>query len=65
MAERAYNPTKVNTEDSIPGEYQRHSKVFSEQEATHFPPLRPWDHKIKLTQDAPELINRKIYPLLQ
>jgi hypothetical protein len=53
MAEKAYNPTMVNTEESILEEYQRHKKVFSEQEAMHFPLQRPWDHHIKLTKDTP------------
>jgi hypothetical protein len=38
MAKKAYNKDKVNTEQTIPPEYQRHNKVFSEQEATCFPP---------------------------
>ena len=38
MAEKAYDKDKVNTEQTIPPEYQRHDKVFSEQEATRFPP---------------------------
>jgi hypothetical protein len=38
MAEKAYDKDKVNTEQMIPPEYQRHDKVFSEQEATRFPP---------------------------
>ena len=63
MAEKAYDKDKVNTEQTIPPEYQRHEKVFSEQEATRFPPPRPWDHRIKLTSDAPATINGKIYPL--
>jgi hypothetical protein len=41
------------------------TKVFSEQEAAHFPPPRTWDYHIKLTKDALELINSKIYPLPQ
>jgi hypothetical protein len=65
MAEKAYDPTKVNTEDIIPKEYQPHKKVFSEQEAAHFPPPRPWDHCIKLNNDASTEINGKIYPLPQ
>jgi hypothetical protein len=28
-----------------------------------FPPPQPWDHRIKLTNDAPATINGKIYPL--
>jgi hypothetical protein len=65
MAEKAYDPTKVNTKAMIPEEYLQHKKVFSEKEAAHFPPPRPWDHKIKLTTDAPETINGKIYPIPQ
>jgi hypothetical protein len=65
MAEKAYDPMKVNTEETIPPKYLQHKKVFSEQEATRFPPLQPWDHKIKLTDNAPQTINGKIYPLPQ
>jgi hypothetical protein len=63
MAKKAYDKDKVNTEQTIPPEYQQHDKVFSEQEATCFPPPRPWDHQIKLTNHAPATINGKIYPL--
>jgi Reverse transcriptase (RNA-dependent DNA polymerase) len=63
MSEKAYNNTKVNTEQTIPTEYQQHAKVFSETEATRFPPSRPWDHQIKLTNDAPTTINGKVYLL--
>jgi hypothetical protein len=65
MAEKAYNSSKVNTEETIPPKFARHKKVFSEQEAKHFPPKRPWDHRINLTNDAPEQINGKIYLLSQ
>jgi hypothetical protein len=34
-----------------------------ETEATRFPPPRPWDHQIKLTNDAPTTINGKVYLL--
>jgi len=27
------------------------------------PPHRPWDHKIELTPNAPNVINSKVYPL--
>ena len=46
----------------IPPEYQRHAKVFSEEEANRFPPSRPWDHAIELKDGAPKAINCKIYP---
>jgi hypothetical protein len=38
MAEQYHDETKVNTESTIPEEYQQHTKVFSEQEASRFPP---------------------------
>jgi Reverse transcriptase (RNA-dependent DNA polymerase) len=47
----------------IPKEYQRHCKVFLDQQATRFPPSRPEDHAIKLIPGAPEMINCKVYPL--
>jgi hypothetical protein len=50
-------------EKGIPREYQRHHKVFSDQQATRFPPSRPEDHAIKLVPGAPETINCKVYPL--
>jgi hypothetical protein len=50
-------------EKGIPREYQRHRKVFLDQQATRFPPSRPKDHAIKLVPGAPETINCKVYPL--
>jgi hypothetical protein len=47
----------------IPEEYRRHHKVFSDQQATCFPPSRPEDHAIKLLPSAPETISCKVYPL--
>jgi hypothetical protein len=47
----------------IPEEYQRHHKVFSDQQATRFLPSRPEDHAIKLIPGAPEMISCKVYPL--
>jgi len=38
MAEKAYDGTKVNTEESVPAAFRRHWKVFSEQEAWQLPP---------------------------
>jgi hypothetical protein len=50
---------------SIPAEYCRHAKIFSEEEAQRFPPSRTWDHAIDLKPDAPDTINCKVYPLNQ
>ena len=49
-------------EVKVPEEYQRHWKVFSEEESHRFPPSRPWDHAIKLKEGAPEVIHCKIIP---
>ena len=50
-------------EVKVPEEYQRHSKVFSEEESHQFPPSRPWDHAIELKEGVPEAINCKIIPM--
>ena len=63
MAEKAYDGTKVNMEETVPVAFRQHWKVFLEQEACQLPPHRPWDHKIKLTPNAPNVINSKVYPL--
>jgi len=47
----------------IPREYQRHVKVFSEEEVKWFPSSSEWDHHIPLTKNAPESINQKIFNL--
>jgi hypothetical protein len=51
------------TLETIPEEYRRHTKVFSEEEAKRFPPNREENMTIKLKPDAPDVINCKIYPL--
>jgi len=63
MAEKAYDATKVNTEETVPEIFKHHWKVFSEQEARQLPPHREYDHKIELQPDAPHVLNSKVYPL--
>jgi len=63
MAENAYKPASINTEETIPAAFKRHWRIFSEEEAWQLPPHRPWDHKIELLPTAPNVINSKIYPL--
>src|SRR5579863_5269135 len=46
MAIKAWDPTKENMEKTIPLQYQDFTKIFSEEEAKHFPPSRPWDYWI-------------------
>jgi hypothetical protein len=48
---------------AIPEEYQRHAKVFSEEEARRFPKSSPWDHTIELKEGAPKALDCKIYPI--
>jgi hypothetical protein len=48
---------------AIPEEYQRHAKVFSEEEARQFPKSSPWDHAIELKEGAPKALDCKIYPI--
>src|SRR5712672_4658284 len=40
MAEKAYDATKVNTEESVPAVFKRHWRTFSELEARQLPPHR-------------------------
>ncbi len=55
--------TSIALAEQIPGEYQQHSKVFDEKEANRFPPKREEDHVINLKEDAPAVLDCKIYPL--
>jgi len=48
MAEKAYDTTKVNTEETVPAVFKQHWRVFSEQEARQLPPHREYDHRIEL-----------------
>ena len=48
---------------TLPEEFKQYAALFSNEEAKAFPPVQPWDHKIKLTKDAPTSFNQKIYPI--
>ena len=50
---------------TLPKEYTRHRKVFSEEESRRFPGRRVWDHAIELKKDAPSTLPGKIYSLTQ
>jgi hypothetical protein len=47
----------------IPKEYQKFTKVFSEEESKQFPPRRACDHAIEFKPGAPDTIECKIYPM--
>jgi hypothetical protein len=51
------------TLETILEEYRHHAKVFSEEEAKHFPPNCKENMTIKLKPNAPDMINCKVYPL--
>jgi len=65
MAEKNYDATKVNSEETVPAVFKRHWRIFSEKEARQLPPHREYDHRIELRPDAPNVINSKVYPLSQ
>jgi hypothetical protein len=62
-AEQLHNPGTKLTEEDIPEEYKRHTRVFSEEHSKALPPHRQFDHAINLTPDAPGRLDCKIYPL--
>jgi hypothetical protein len=47
----------------VPPQYHKWKKVFSEEEARRFPEHQPWDIEIEFTEDAPKILDCKIYPL--
>ena len=49
----------------IPPQYQKFTKVFSEEKSQRFPPSRPWDHMIEFKKDTPDAIDCKVYPMSQ
>ena len=62
MAHR-YTEEHGKAEVTLPKEFEQHAALFSDEEANKFPPPHPWDHKIELTENAPDKFNCKIYPL--
>jgi hypothetical protein len=48
----------------VPPQYHKWKKVFSEEEAKQFPKHQPWDIEIDFTEDAPKILDCKIYPLM-
>jgi len=58
-----YQRTKPKIDISIPPEFQRYAKVFSEEEARKFLPDRNPNAVIELLPGTPEQLNCKVYPL--
>ena len=47
----------------IPQEYQRHHKVFSEEQSQRLPQHSVWDHAIELLPGAPNSLPGRLLPL--
>jgi hypothetical protein len=57
---KATNP--VEPIKGIPSEYQRHSKVFSEEASQRLPQHTIWDHTIELLDGAPTTLPGRLLP---
>ena len=61
-----HHPTTPSTPDPrVPAEYQRHGKVFSEEESQRLPQHTIWDHAIELLPGAPHTLPGRLLPLTQ
>ena len=57
------NKNKDKSSHVLPAQYQRHKKLFSEEESERFPPSCDTDMMVKLKPGAPESIDCKVYPM--
>ena len=64
--EMAHKYTEDNKKEEVqlPEEFKQHAALFSNKEASKFPPSQEWDHKIELTEHVPASFNCKVYPML-
>ena len=62
-----FNQTNQTTEQipGLPKEYQRHHKIFSEQELQRLPGHTIWDHAIELLPSTPTTLLGQLLPLTQ
>ncbi len=51
--------------DTLPAEYQRHKKIFSEAASQRLPGFTIWDHAIELSDGAPSTLPGRLLPLTQ
>ena len=58
-----YAEDNKKEEVQLPEEFKQHAALFSDEEASKFPPSCEWDHKIELTEHAPASFNCKVYPI--
>ena len=57
--------TTAEESPNIPSQYQRHAKIFSEQESQRLPKHTIWDHAIELLPGAPSTLPGRLLPLTQ
>ena len=57
--------TTTEEKPNIPDQYQRHAKIFSEQESQRLPKHMIWDHAIELLPGAPSTLPGRLLPLTQ
>ena len=58
-----YAEDNKKEEVQLPEEFKQHAALFSNKEASRFPPSHEWDNKIELTEHAPASFNCKVYPM--
>jgi hypothetical protein len=58
-----YAEENKKEEVKLPDKFKKHTALFSDEEASKFPPSCEWDHKIKLMENAPTSFNCKVYPM--
>jgi len=64
MAEKAYDSTKVNMEESVPVAFRRHwTGILGNKRPVSYHPIDLGITKSELTPNAPNVINSKVYPL--
>ena len=49
----------------IPPQYAKFKRLFSEEVSHRFPPKRAWDHAIEFISEVPDVIDCKVYPMMQ
>jgi hypothetical protein len=57
-----YTKSYAKKEVMLLEEFKCYAALFSDKEAKKFPPSRPHNHKIELTDKAPAAFNMKMYP---
>ena len=62
-AEAAHKKKEVMTASTILEQYKEYNKVFSEEVAHRFPPIREDDYAINFKEGTPDTFSCKIYPI--